>query len=65
MSSGAISVLAPNLLSALAFSPVLLLPTIIVSFYSEELRPTGWVMLIYLSYLSALAVRTNREYLRT
>lgn len=65
MSSGAISSLSPNLVLALLYPQVLLLPGIFVTFYVDPSVSQGWMMTIYLIYLSVLAVLTNKEYMRT
>jgi len=64
MSSGAISSLSPNLFLAISFPQILLVPSIVTLFY-KDMASVGITILVYASYLTALAVRTNKEYLRT
>ncbi len=65
MSSGAITSLSPNLVLALLYPQVLLIPGIVSTFYLEPNTANGWIMVMYLVYLSVLAVLTNKEYMRT
>ncbi len=64
ISSGGISSLSPNLFSALIFPSVLMVPAIATSFFMG-LMPTGWAILMYLVFISVLAIRNNKEYMRT
>lgn len=65
MTAGAMSTLTPSLFLALVFPSIILLPTMGISFFVDEIQPTGWVMSIYWVYLIVLAVKTNKEYMRT
>ena len=65
IASASISSLSPNLFMAVTFPQVLLLPSVFVNALNEEFHSFAVVTIIYLVYLSALAIRGNKEYRRT
>ena len=65
MASAAISSLSPKLFMAISFPLILLLPAIVANLFSENVKSMSVLMAVYLTYLILLAVRTNKEYLRT
>lgn len=65
MTAGAMSSLIPNLFLSLVFPSVILLPNMSINFFIDEAQSTAWVISIYWIYLMVLAVKTNKEYMRT
>lgn len=65
MTAGAMSSLTPNLFLALVFPSIILLPTMGINFLNDQTQSTGWVMSIYWVYMIVLAIKTNKQYMRT
>jgi len=64
IAGGALTALSPRLWLAITNLSFLLLPSIIVSFFSEGNMAYSILLSIYFSYLLLLGIRSNKEYLR-